>query len=73
MYSNMALSPVASEIDRCTVVNLSVPGIKSETIAKDSFPNSFTASDTVAKLSNTYCAHKEMDIPFMLPSLLNVG
>ena len=58
MYSNMALSPDGSDKDKCTVVNISVPGIKSDTTANDSFFNALTASATVAKLSSVYCAHK---------------
>src|SRR5690554_7858229 len=69
----MALSPEGSDKDKWTVVNLSVPGMKSDTTANDSFLNSLTASATVAKLSNAYCAHKEMARPFLLPCLSKVG
>src|SRR5690554_8073107 len=73
IYSNMALSPDGSDKDKCTVVNLSVPGMKSDTTANDSFFNSLTASVTVAKLSSAYCAHNEMARPFLVPCLSKAG
>src|SRR5690554_2272216 len=42
-------------------------------MAKDSFPKDSTASATVAKLSNAYCAHAEIANPFRSPLFSNAG
>src|SRR5690554_7182864 len=73
MYSNMALSPVLSEIDKCTVANLSVPGIFEDTITNSSLLNAETASSTVEKLSKTYCNQSDMDTPAVFLSFSNLG
>src|SRR5690554_145433 len=73
MYSNIALSPVLSEIDRCTVTNLSVRGIFEETTTNSSFFNASTASSTVEKLSNTYCNQSDTDKPEVFLSFSNLG
>ncbi|MNT16973.1 hypothetical protein D3C72_1521000 [compost metagenome] len=56
IYSTIALSPVRSEIDRCSVASRFSPGTLSVTMVKGSFSSAATASSTVAKLSSTYCA-----------------
>ena len=57
MYSRMALSPAASEIDKWSAAILVPSGIRSETTSNRSPENASTASSTVAKLSSTYCVH----------------
>ena len=67
MYSMMALSPLASEIDRCRVARRSSPGVLSVTTVNGSFSSAVTASWTVAKLSSTYCAQAAMVRPGLEP------
>ena len=63
MYSTMALSPLASDMDRCSVVSRFSPGTLSDTMVKGSASSAVTASCTVAKLSSTYCAQAAIVSP----------
>ena len=67
MYSTMALSPLASDIDRCSVVSRSSPGTLSVTTVNGSFSSAVTASATVAKLSSTYWPQAAMVRPGFEP------
>ena len=62
----MALSPLASDMDRCSVVNRSSLGTLSDTRVKGCSFNAATASCTVAKLSSTYCAQAAIVSPGLL-------
>src|SRR5215471_3768132 len=68
MYSTIALSPVESDMERCSVVRRSCPGTFAVTIVKGSFSRVLTASATVAKLSSTYWPQMDIAIPGLLPS-----
>src|SRR6267143_5913494 len=63
IYSTMALSPVASDIDRWSVASRVSPGTVSVTMVNGSPRSALTASWTVAKLSRTYYAHAATDSP----------
>ncbi|MNN49478.1 hypothetical protein D3C81_1640060 [compost metagenome] len=60
IYSMIALSPLASDKDRCNVARRCSPGGESVTRVNGSSARAFTASSTVAKLSSMYCVHAEM-------------
>src|SRR6218665_2988324 len=73
MYSKIALSPVASETDKCTVAKIFVPGMCDEATTNSSFSKAATTSETVEKLSKTYCSHNETAKPLTLPFFSNFG
>ena len=57
IYSNIAESPVGSEIARCNCAGDPF-GMEGASSANGSWRKASTASATVAKLSSTYCAHR---------------
>ncbi|CPJ15113.1 Uncharacterised protein [Bordetella pertussis] len=64
----MALSPLASDRDRCKVAGRCSPGTLSVTTVNGSLASVSTASRTLAKLSSTYCAQAARVSPGVLPS-----
>ena len=63
MYSMIALSPLASDSDRCRVARRCSPGGESLIRVNGSADRTRTASSTVAKLSSMYWVQAEMLSP----------
>ncbi len=68
MYSKMALSPVASEIDRWRVAGREPSGIQSDTTSRSPVEKRSTTSATVAKQSSTYWAQMDTERAFLFAS-----